>query len=99
MLAATSFAYLAYYAPTSRLTNLYALSAALAIGIAPFTGLVMKPTNDALIARAAAGEKGIEKGATNGELVRKWAGLNTIRGLLPLAGAGVAAWAVLFEGK
>lgn len=75
---------------------LYSVSAALTVGIVPFTIIFMKATNDALYVRATAGEKDKAGGETR-TLVQRWLVLNQVRGLLPLVGAGVAAWAILFN--
>lgn len=83
----------------------YALSAALVLGIWPWTLLVMWPTNEKLFKKyeemknLSVQEKATEVGLVNGEstkeLVDRWGMLNIGRGLLPLVGAVLGTWATL----
>ena len=72
-----------------------AFAAAMAIGIIPFTLLVLNPTNKRLI---AAGEGRLAIGDTEAkELVGKWARLNLGRTVLPIVGTIVGVSTVLIS--
>ncbi|KAJ3730550.1 hypothetical protein C8R42DRAFT_10801 [Lentinula raphanica] len=107
--SAAAFAYAAYTIPNplqleviQRSRNLLGVAAALTVAIVPFTLLVMKPTNDALHAKAAAvqerSKKGMDTLLDDGtkDLLHRWYTLNFIRGVFPLIATGVGIWAVLF---
>lgn len=64
----------------------YAVSALLAVAIIPWTLLTMIPTNNELLAMAD-GRSGGTLAAN--ELIARWATLNLVRSLFPLAGAVV----------
>ena len=76
-------------------------AAALTLGIAPFTLLIMVPTNSKLMAKA---DKAVDAKASSwsttddqevSRLVDTWTTLNAIRSLFPLAGFIVGAFAAL----
>ena len=76
----------------------YAVAAAGVIGIAPWTVLVMKRTNMALVNIEKEGEEGVRK--AGGEervkgLMKRFQRLNAVRGLIMAAGAGVGLWAAI----
>ncbi|GKZ32838.1 hypothetical protein AbraIFM66950_002478 [Aspergillus brasiliensis] len=79
-------------------TTTYAISAALTIAIVPWTILVMKGTNDALMEKAKVGVQE-EKDPQDGErvlgLLNRWAWLNAARAMWPLAGFFVGLLAVV----
>jgi len=92
-------------------SNLYILAAALALSLVPYTVVVMMPTNQRLLARAAQAddeaatpvEKEREMATTeSGEdaevrgLLGKWSRMNVVRGCLPLAATVVGLFATLF---
>jgi hypothetical protein len=97
--SASAFAFAAYSISKSRTAAgasiasdpVYLLSAAAVstVMIAPWTLLVMLPTNEALDEKVAAATTGIS--AANDDalqsLLKKWAGLNGIRSVFPLIGA------------
>lgn len=97
--SASAFAFAAYSISKSRTAAaantasdpVYLLSAAAVstVMIAPWTILVMLPTNNALDEKVAAATTGIP--GTNDDalqsLLKKWAGLNGIRSVFPLVGA------------
>jgi len=97
------FAYLAFrerhiYGAT---LPLYVTAAILAPLSTPFTLAVLKPVNDELTARsekAIAGAADVEAagaGESTHELVRKWAGLNLLRGVMFGLSAVLAGWAAI----
>ena len=97
-LATAGFAYLAYLSPAQSTTQYQYFAAAVgAIGIAPFTVLVMKPTNMTLRGIEESDE-GIKK-AGGDERVRELLGtfqkMNAVRAGIMAAGAGVGLWAAL----
>ncbi|OJI97964.1 hypothetical protein ASPVEDRAFT_24878 [Aspergillus versicolor CBS 583.65] len=109
ILAASSFAFLAWsvhrdvavgaLAPRNAST-LYALAAALTVGIVPWTFATMMGTNRLLLERAGnaawapSGEKGEEEEREVTGALARWRTLNGVRALLPLLGvvAGVCAF-------
>ena len=78
--------------------QLYFTAAALIVSIMPFTLIALAPTNTRLLDIAAIEAKGLEsehtrpesivagEGQTTAELIRKWAGLNAVRGIPPVLG-------------
>ena len=84
--------------------ELYGLAAFSTLSIIPYTLLMMKGVNDKLTSKAdntkamsldkivAEEDKGDESAK---ELIDWWATLNLGRGLLPLLGATVGAWATM----
>ena len=99
-LATAGFAYLAYLAPYSSNTQLrYVAAAVVTIGIAPFTMLVMLPTNMTLRSIEPTDE-GVKKAGGDDRvraLIQKFKSLNAARGLIMAAGAGLGLWAALTE--
>ncbi|KAL8698750.1 MAG: hypothetical protein Q9224_001706 [Gallowayella concinna] len=97
--ASTAFSVLAYNTPaSSSLRNQYILAAAGTIGIAPFTILVMKPTNMTLKEIGEQGEEGIKKSGGEQrvqELLRRFGRLNAIRGGILAMGAAIGLKAAL----
>ncbi|KAJ5500829.1 hypothetical protein N7463_008079 [Penicillium fimorum] len=100
-----AFAYLAWYASRTTVTRapmlLFGTAASLVTGVVPFTLIFMRPTNNALMERAADEElspnnpvQGPEQ-KTSEQLFTRWATLTGIRGLLPLAGGILGLVAVL----
>ncbi|KAK4139511.1 Noranthrone monooxygenase [Dichotomopilus funicola] len=78
----------------SRPWRVYGVAAATTISIAPFTWLVMAPTNARLFELNAAGAAGAAGGLSLTEvheLLERWRWLNIARSLFPLAGAIWAA--------
>ncbi|KAF9064441.1 hypothetical protein BDP27DRAFT_1450755 [Rhodocollybia butyracea] len=79
--------------------NLLAVAGLLTVSIVPYTLIIMKPTYDALYARARVIEDRNKKGmeilddGTN-ELIGKWNALNLRRGVLPLLATGLAIYAI-----
>ncbi|KAL5322615.1 hypothetical protein ACEPPN_010588 [Leptodophora sp. 'Broadleaf-Isolate-01'] len=103
---ASSFAFLAFKARTAggprSILALYGLAALLTVGIAPFTVLVMRGTNERLISLSEGTGRGIGKVGSEQEqeeevrgLLERWGRLNGVRGLLPLFGGVVGVFAVL----
>lgn len=80
------------------ISRLFAVAAALTVGIVPYTVLLMKATNDKLLRFAKKAEKE-ELSALEGEesvqLLRRWTLLNGVRSLLPLTGAVITGIVVL----
>jgi len=78
--------------------QLYFTAAALIVSIMPFTLIALAPTNTKLLQIAATEAKGLgreptrpgniaaEEGQGTAELIRKWTGLNAIRGVPPVLG-------------
>ncbi|KAL8886330.1 MAG: hypothetical protein Q9192_006504 [Flavoplaca navasiana] len=97
--SASAFAALAYNAPvSSSLRMQYILAAVGAIGIAPFTVLVMKPTNMTLKEIGEQGQEGIKKSGGERrvqELLRRFGRLNAIRGGILALGAAIGLKAAL----
>lgn len=84
----------AYLLPSQ--ARLWALAAVITCSQLPWTLLVMRPTNNRLIAIASS-QTELEK-ASQGEVVgllRQWAWMNILRGLLALAGGLTGVYAVL----
>lgn len=92
-------------APGSRASKLFAAAAGLNVLIVPFTVLLMVPVNNA-IKKFTTGDHDLPAGADPSteeykqsakaerklaDLLEQWSLLNTIRGLFPLAGAGLGA--------
>ncbi|KAI4721819.1 hypothetical protein E4T48_01909 [Aureobasidium sp. EXF-10727] len=81
-----------------RHSPLFVLAAVSTIAIVPFTLVFMKNTNNKLLEYAARAKKD-ELSVTETEdvdaLLRRWTLLNSVRGLLPLAGAVAACIAVV----
>lgn len=85
--------------------ELYALAALMTVSIVPYTLLVMSDVNAKLMAKAEEMESldakdevteiGMPKGESAKELVDWWAVLNLGRGVFPLLGAVLGAWASL----
>ncbi|KAI9838843.1 MAG: hypothetical protein M1819_004049 [Sarea resinae] len=86
--------------------KLYAVAAVATVAIAPYTLLVMAPTNDSLHQKEQElkGQglaEDVKEGALGlgGEstkaLLDRWGTLNLIRGVFPLVGAAAAVWATL----
>ncbi|KAH6629934.1 hypothetical protein B0J18DRAFT_454281 [Chaetomium sp. MPI-SDFR-AT-0129] len=75
----------------SRPWRVYGVAAVATISIAPFTWLVMAPTNARLFELNAAGAAGVTSLTEVHELLEKWRWLNVARSLFPLAGAIWAA--------
>ncbi|SLM35291.1 Protein of unknown function DUF1772 [Lasallia pustulata] len=83
--------------------ELYALAALMTISVMPYTLLAMKNVNAKLMAKAKdmeslevkeeVTEVGLPKGESAKDLVRWWGILNFGRGVLPLVGALLGAWA------
>ncbi|KAL9101458.1 MAG: hypothetical protein Q9163_003289 [Psora crenata] len=104
-LAASAFAFLAYNAlPGTDARMLYSAGAAGAIGIAPFTTLVMKPTNmtlrDIETEEEREGKKGIEKAGGDQrikDLMAKFQWMNAVRGTIIAVGAGLGLAGALVE--
>ncbi|KAL8729420.1 MAG: hypothetical protein Q9166_004750 [cf. Caloplaca sp. 2 TL-2023] len=95
----TAFSILAYNAsPGTSLRYQYILAAAGAIGIAPFTIFVMKPTNMTLKELGEQGDEGIKKSGGEQrvqELLRRFGRLNALRGGLLALGAAIGLKAAL----
>ncbi|MCJ1389956.1 hypothetical protein MMC18_002814 [Xylographa bjoerkii] len=106
-LTSAIFGYLSYTLKQTSRPNaeFYGLAAASVIGIVPYTLLVMKGTNDKLMARAVEAEKldvtdkvtqaGMPKGESTNELLDRWAFYNAIRGVFPLMATALGMWATL----
>lgn len=95
--SAIGFATLAYRTSGVASTgtrNMYVYAAVAAIGLAPYTQILMGNTNKTLMARAKAAAAGDAKADTH-DLVRKWGRFNFVRGLMLLSSAVVGAWASL----
>jgi hypothetical protein len=79
--------------------QIYSVAALLTIGMVPYTMFFMLPTNAKLTAKAeqAAGAKSSIAADDKevGELLRNWAILSGIRGLLPLLGGVISMAAIL----
>ena len=89
----TCSALVAYLLPAQR--QLWAIAAMATLAQTPWTLLVMMGTNNRLI--AIAGSK-IEQEKASGEevgLLRQWAWMNVVRGLLAMVGGLVGLWAVI----
>lgn len=105
ILTSGAFVYLTWCASRAAGTRvpmlLFGTAASLVTGIVPFTLLFMRPTNNALMARAAEEDvllhapvqKPDQKSSE--QLFAHWATLTGIRGLLPLAGGILGLVAVL----
>ncbi|GKZ63366.1 hypothetical protein AnigIFM60653_007614 [Aspergillus niger] len=93
---AAAFLYLAWSvhprSPTTyNLAGLYTAAAVLTVSIVPYTILMMRPTNNALIKLAKSrGELTATEVAQSNDLLGRWVVLNGIRSLLPLVGGVVA---------
>lgn len=90
----TCLALVAYLLPAQR--QLWAIAAAATLAQTPWTLLVMMGTNNRL--SAIAGSM-IEQEKASGEevvgLLRRWAWMNVVRGLLAIVGGLVGLWAVI----
>ncbi|KAI4111008.1 MAG: hypothetical protein LQ339_001010 [Xanthoria mediterranea] len=97
--SSAAFSALAYNAPpSSSLRNQYVLAAVGAIGIAPFTIFVMKPTNMTLKEIGEEGQEGIKKAGGEQrvqELLRRFGRLNAVRGGILALGAAIGLKAAL----
>ncbi|KAE9377164.1 DUF1772-domain-containing protein [Stipitochalara longipes BDJ] len=108
VIAGTSFAYLAWSVRSGTALSLvvpknsaqiYSVAALLTYGMIPYTAIFMLSTNQKLMAKAdqAVGAKGAV--ATDDkeviELLKNWAVVSGIRGLLPLLGGIVSMAAIL----
>ena len=94
-IALVSYAYAAYdsYSHTAPWAGFLG-AGALTIALAPWTLTAMRGTNEELH-KAACGvskDMGAEKARS---LFQEWGRLNFVRGIFPLAGAGVGMWALL----
>lgn len=68
----------------------FALSAALTVGMIPFTWIFMARVNGALFNAVAATEKGYEGNRAQADsLVKSWGQWNAMRAMFPLSGAVV----------
>ena len=97
-LATAGFAYLAYASPHRSNTQLqYAAAAIGTIGIAPFTFLLMAPTNFTIrgIKETDEGIKDAGGPERVRALIRKFGRLNAVRGTIMAVGAGMGLWAAL----
>ncbi|KAJ5673877.1 DUF1772-domain-containing protein [Penicillium macrosclerotiorum] len=92
--AGISFVYLAWSvrcrAPQSKPTllnrsALFSAAAVLVIGIIPYTILTMSTVNNSLLQKALSTSELVE--AETASLIERWTTLNTLRSILPLAGA------------
>ena len=98
LISSLSSFYLAYALSEPK----YAAAGGLALGIVPYTLLVMRTTNSALFAKEKK-LKEIRQGEKVSEveerevrdLVSFWGQANLVRGIFPLAGALVGLWTVL----
>lgn len=96
--ATSGFAYLAYHSPLGSNTQMqYAAAAIGTIGIAPFTFLLMAPTNFTIRGIKETDEGIKEAGGPERvrTLIRKFGRLNAVRGTIMAVGAGVGLWAAL----
>ncbi|KAF1932181.1 DUF1772-domain-containing protein [Didymella exigua CBS 183.55] len=89
---ASSLAFCGWTARNTRATGLkdgrlFFLSAALTIAIVPFTIIFMGSTNAKLLSLAKKEELTASEGQDGEALLNKWASINGVRSLLPLAGA------------
>jgi hypothetical protein len=86
--------------------QLYIAAAVCVVSIMPFTLIALAPTNSKLIKAAEIEKMGQEveethpgnvasKGESTQDLVRKWAGLNAVRGIPPLIGIGCVVAALV----
>jgi hypothetical protein len=85
--------------------EMYALSSILVLGMVPWTQLVMRSTNVALVRKydemndsgveEKATEIGLAERASTKELVDTWGTLNIAGALFPLAGAVLGTWTTL----
>nr|KMM70085.1 hypothetical protein CPAG_06398 [Coccidioides posadasii RMSCC 3488] len=119
LITASVYSYLSYHFRQGTLTrqgnvvaaNYYLLAALFTIAPVPFTLLIMKPTNNKLIAKAKSAEtEGLvaqKEKDVQGELrasrdeaevqswLKTWSRLNVVRGLFPLVGTICAAMATI----
>lgn len=94
LLSLLGYAYLAYQQRSQgRPWHVFAGAAAFTIGIVPFTGIFMAPTNQALL-QAAEGASSLGSEAVS-QLLHKWKDLNLIRSLFPLAGAALGFYGLV----
>jgi len=82
--AGTAFSTAAYYAPTVRLRNSMIASAALALGILPFTRVAIIPTVMA-IKDINKTKDSVKASAVGQDLLDKWQSLNIVRAVIMLA--------------
>ncbi|KAF9064443.1 hypothetical protein BDP27DRAFT_1367183 [Rhodocollybia butyracea] len=107
---ALAFAYAAYklrkphaLKAIQRTRKTLALAALLTVSIVPYTLIIMKHTNAALLAKSTMAEERSKKGletildAGTKELIKKWNALNLGRGTLPLLATGLALYAFFFD--
>ena len=110
LIPSLSYFYLAYHEYTAAFpaqwkVNAYAAAGVLAVGIAPYTLLIMKATNDKLQAKAAemstlkktdeVVELGLPESETAHKLLDFWAILNLGRASFMLASGLLGAWTAL----
>ena len=107
MISSAAFGFLAYkYSKTLNQTRgeLYGLAALSTLSIIPYTLLIMRGVNEKLISKAndtmtmSSDDIVVNQGdgeESAKELIDWWAILNLGRGLLPLLGTAVGAWATL----
>lgn len=104
VVAATSLLYLAYdcRAAGSPAWRGYATAAALALGIIPYTLVVMMGTNKVLLDEAEVAEVAAEKVETKAasvkQLLDQWATMNLGRSVLLASAAVTATWTALGKG-
>ncbi|KFY23827.1 hypothetical protein V493_05616 [Pseudogymnoascus sp. VKM F-4281 (FW-2241)] len=101
VVAATSLLYLAYdsRAVGSPAWRGYATAAALALGIVPYTLIVMMGTNKVLLDRAEEEEEKVEaQAASVKQLLDQWATMNLGRSLLLASATLTATWTALGRG-
>lgn len=101
VVAASSLLYLAYdsRAAGSPAWRGYATAAALALGIIPYTLIVMMSTNEVLLDRAEESEEKVEaKAASVKQLLDQWATMNLGRSVLLASAAVTATWTALGKG-
>ena len=101
VVAATSLLYLAYdsRAAGSPAWRGYVTAAALALGIVPYTLVVMMGTNKVLLDRAEEEEEKVEaKAASVKQLLDQWVTMNLGRSVLLATAAVTATWTALGKG-
>lgn len=75
--------------------RLFFVSALLTVAIVPFTIVFMRETNARLLELVKKEELSASEGRDGEVLLKKWASLNSVRCLLPLAGAVLTGVSVL----
>lgn len=106
LISSSSFCFLSYklfMTLNHPKSELYAVAALATISVLPYTLVIMAPTNEKLINLATKAEllsagdefvaSSISQPETVRELVARWTKLNYGRGVFPLIGSFVAAWA------